>query len=307
MITVVAWPRSKNKAKNPYQFLLYQAVERINGINVCEFSVRKLFLTRGKKILHVHWPDVFLAAGNRYSFWLRLFALRSIFSLARALGIPIVWTAHNIKRHGQRHGKKLNVLFWPWFANNIDAVIYMNELSKRNAEKMFDRWSDIPNGVIPHGHYRSIIGDISTDTLSATKEKPRLLFFGAITKYKNGHKLLRTFLKLPHGTAHLSMKGELSKVSPDSSLLLELESMSESQRANVSFENRFLSDAELVSEIVESDIVVFPYSDVLNSGAAIFALSVGRPILCSDTPLFRELRSKIGEDWVLLFNGELNL
>lgn len=169
-----------------------------------------------------------------------------------------------------------------------------------------DRWSDIPNGVIPHGHYRSIIGDISTDTLSATKEKPRLLFFGAITKYKNGHKLLRTFLKLPHGTAHLSMKGELSKVSPDSSLLLELESMSESQRANVSFENRFLSDAELVSEIVESDIVVFPYSDVLNSGAAIFALSVGRPILCSDTPLFRELRSKIGEDWVLLFNGELN-
>ena len=62
----------------------------------------------------------------------------------------------------------------------------------------------------------------------------------------------------------------------------------------------------IVSEIRAADLVVFPYSDVLNSGAAIFALSAGRPILASDNALFRELQHAVGPDWIQLIEGQLD-
>ncbi|BFM05545.1 hypothetical protein GCM10025791_17540 [Halioxenophilus aromaticivorans] len=71
------------------------------------------------------------------------------------------------------------------------------------------------------------------------------------------------------------------------------------------FEDRFLSDEDLVAEIEASDLVVFPYNDVLNSGAAIFALSVGRPIYASGVKPFLELREMVGADWVHIYEGEL--
>ena len=35
-------------------------------------------------------------------------------------------------------------------------------------------------------------------------------------------------------------------------------------------------------------------------------MSVGRPILASDTSLFGELQEQVGVDWVRLINGELD-
>ena len=66
-----------------------------------------------------------------------------------------------------------------------------------------------------------------------------------------------------------------------------------------------MPDSELVSHLREADLAVFPYREVSSSGAAIFALSAGRPILASDQPAFRELQSIIGGDWVTLYDGEL--
>ncbi|MEM5478106.1 glycosyltransferase [Pacificibacter sp. AS14] len=189
----------------------------------------------------------------------------------------------------------------------------MTKASKIDAEQQLPELAGIPSSIIPHGHYLAAIEEslqgqdalASTDVPSSS-QAGGYLFFGSITRYKNAHKLLQAFLQLPTGSAQLTIKGKMSASSPDNDLMNLLNTLPPERTSDVIFENRFLSEDELVDAIQRSDLVVFPYSDVLNSGAALFALSVGRPILASDTALFRELRSQVGEDWVRLIDGELD-
>lgn len=305
-LTVIAWPKSKNKSRNPFQHLLYQSIEKDGQVNVVEFNPKQLLSIKGKRVLHIHWPDVFLSSAKGARFWLKLVFLRGLFVLARLRNIPIVWTAHNLKRTGQQQGDKLDKLFWPWFSRRIDGVIFMTKSSKSKAESVFSRFNSVPNAVIPHGHYSPIISHTLRDSPPAANSQPVILFFGSITNYKNVHKLLKAFVALPAQTAQLHIKGKMSKKSPDTELLNVLEAAPESVKQAIFYEDRFLDDDELFTAISDSELVVFPYSDVLNSGAAILALSVGRPILASNTSLFQELQEQVGKDWVQLIDGELD-
>lgn len=306
-LRVIAWPKSKNAATNPFQALLYRAVEIQAGVEVEEFRPSQMILP-GQRLLHIHWPDVFLATARGWRFWAKLAFLRMLCAVAFVRGVPVVWTAHNIKRSGQRNSDRLDRFFWPWFSHRVDAIIFMTSASKLKAEAQFPNWKSIPTAVIPHGHYRPVID--AARNLTTVSRPPcsagNLLFFGSITRYKNAFKLLQAFLGLPADTAHLSILGKMSGASPDEKLLDLLANLPPERLAEVVYEDRFLEDAELVAAIRDTDLVVFPYSDVLNSGAAIFALSVGRPILASDNALFRELQGQVGPDWVRLIEGDLD-
>jgi hypothetical protein len=50
--------------------------------------------------------------------------------------------------------------------------------------------------------------------------------------------------------------------------------------------------------------VVLPYRRILNSGAALFALSRNRPILAPRLGTLPELQDEIGPDWVDLYDGQ---
>jgi len=49
---------------------------------------------------------------------------------------------------------------------------------------------------------------------------------------------------------------------------------------------------------------VLNYQRVTNSGAALLALSLDRPVILPETPVFRELRDEVGGDWVFLFQDD---
>lgn len=301
---VVAWPKRKNLARNPFQALLYDAVEKPGVVSVAEFGARVLISASRPDVIHIHWPDAFLAAGKGWRFGPRLALLRSVFLLARLRRIPIVWTAHNLRRDGQRNSGRMDRLFWPWFLKRIDGVIFMTEASRLFAMESSPSLASTPHAVIPHGHYRPLISDEPLS--SSVKTTQGFLFFGSITRYKNAHKLLRSFLDIRQGVARLAIRGKMSRTEPDETLGVLLANLPPERLAEVVYEDRFLEDAELVAAIRDTDLVVFPYSDVLNSGAAIFALSVGRPILASDNALFRELQGQVGPDWVRLIEGDLD-
>jgi len=67
----------------------------------------------------------------------------------------------------------------------------------------------------------------------------------------------------------------------------------------------FATDEELVDEISAASLVVLPYTELLNSGAALLALSMGRPILVPFTATTEELSSEVGAGWVTTFRGRL--
>ena len=55
-----------------------------------------------------------------------------------------------------------------------------------------------------------------------------------------------------------------------------------------------------------SDLIVLPYTEILNSGAAILALSFDRPILVPRWEALPDLQEIVGPNWVRLYDGELN-
>tara|TARA_R110000737_G_scaffold26627_2_gene45386 strand:+ start:9261 stop:10310 length:1050 start_codon:yes stop_codon:yes gene_type:complete len=303
---IVAWPARKNADRNPYQKLLYDAVEAESNATVVEFSLRSAFREQAPDILHIHWPDAFLAASQGWKFWPRYAFLRLICLAMRLRGAKLVWTAHNLQRSGQQNGDKMASLFWPWFLRRVDGVIFMTRVSAGDAQTHHPDLVRHPWVVIPHGHYGPVMAAPVQDVLPDPQTPQRALFFGAVTHYKNAHQVLKSFLDLPARTAELKICGEMSGREPDTLLTEGLAALPAERAAEVSFDNRFLPEDELVREIRAADLVVLPYSNVLNSGAAIFALSAGRPILASDNPLFRELQDMVGPEWVTLIPETLD-
>ncbi|KAA2311700.1 glycosyltransferase [Pseudooceanicola sediminis] len=304
---VLAWPARRNAARNPYQKLLYDAMEAETGTKVIEFGRKTMFARPAPDILHIHWPDVFLAAGKGWKFWPRYFFLRLLFLVAGLRGTRVVWTAHNLRRTGQRNAARLERYFWPWFLARIDGVIFMTEASAEVALESEPALAGKPITVAPHGHYKPVIAPFPAyhaDTPDAGL--PRILFFGSVTRYKNANEVLRAFLEMPRGSAELRICGEMSRTIPDTRLTEMLAGLGPEWDGLVTFREAFLPEDELVAAIRAADLVVFPYSDVLNSGAAIFALSAGRPMLCSDNRLFQELQAAAGTDWVRLIRAPLD-
>ena len=68
---------------------------------------------------------------------------------------------------------------------------------------------------------------------------------------------------------------------------------------------RYVSEQAFVDVVTSSELVVLPYRFMHNSGTALAALSLGRPILVPDNDLNRALSSEVGPGWVHLFDGEL--
>ena len=300
---VLAWPARKTAHTNPYQKLLYDAVEASGRAEIVEFSPATIFLGPHMDVLHLHWPDSFLAVASGWRFWARYGYLRLMAVAARLRGTKLVWTAHNLRRAGQGNAALIERLFWPWFLRRIDGVIFMTEASAA-AGAALPELEDTPRAVIPHGHYLPVIPSPADPGGVAPEAPPQLLFFGAVNAYKNVYKVLEAVLQIPPGRARLQVSGKLSASEPDTRFVEGMSQLPAARRGEIAFDNRFLPDDELVSVIRASDLVVLPYSGVLNSGAAIFALSAGRPILATDTGLFRELQSLVGSDWVRLIEGE---
>ncbi|GMA86209.1 hypothetical protein GCM10025868_14590 [Angustibacter aerolatus] len=64
-------------------------------------------------------------------------------------------------------------------------------------------------------------------------------------------------------------------------------------------------DAEVVREVGAAELVVLPYRDMGNSGAALLALSLDRPVLLPANAVTRALAAEVGADWVLTYPGDL--
>lgn len=304
---VVAWPARKNADTNPYQRLLYDAVAA-GGVEVQEFSPRAIARLGRGDVLHLHWPDVYLAAGEGWRFWQRLAKLRGAVALAQARGARVVWTAHNLRRPTQRNAGKLEKYFWTWFLRSLDGVIFMTEESRRRALAVEKDLRNTRTAVIPHGHYREVVAGHAENGTTWPRddgdEAQTALFFGSVAAYKGVHRLVAAFEGVG-SHARLRVLGAHSRQTPDVALQPVLSSLGPDVRDRVEVRDEFLTEAALVDAVLRADLVVLPYDEVDNSGSALFALSVGRPILVSDVAPFRELRELVGEDWVWVYEGVL--
>ncbi|RHA43145.1 hypothetical protein D1825_06325 [Cellulomonas rhizosphaerae] len=150
-----------------------------------------------------------------------------------------------------------------------------------------------------HGHYRDWFDGVPRSEAVTG----RIGYTGLVRRYKNVVGLVTAFRAARADDPSLSLlvAGKPSGVdiedevrraaSPDPAIALDL---------------HFLDDDALVAAITSSELVALPYRHMHNSGSALLALSLDRPVLVPVNDVNADLAREVGAGWVHTFDGELD-
>jgi beta-1,4-mannosyltransferase len=298
---ILAWP--KRIALNPYFATISEGLEH-KGWSIKDFTYVRALAGRFD-ILHLHFPTF---PFNNKRLWItagRLFILSSLMILLRARKRRIAWTVHNLAHHEAYH-PELEKRFMVWFTDKLDLTIHLTDSGRAAAFEKFPRLKHRPSVVIPHAHYgepppNGVTRTGAAERLGWATNVPILLFFGQIRPYKSVPELIRVFTRLPLMDARLVIAGQVS----DSRLKAKITRLA-------SADDRILLRLELIPEdqlrllLAAATLVVLPYREILNSGAALLSLTHRRPVLIPDRGAMAELQASVGSRWARLFAPPLN-
>jgi len=296
----MAWPLVT--PGNPYTELLYASMRAL-GAEVQEFSVTGL-LRRAPSVWHLHWPDHVLNRPGRLHAMIRGMAVLALVTVARKRGCKIVWTVHNLHSHERRH-PRIEAWFWRHFVRRVDGYLSPSRTGRDQALGLFPQLRGTPGFVVPLGHYRGVYpNDLSPQAarakLQIAEDSTVIGYVGRIMPYKNVPHLVRVYRQLHAPTSVLLIAGE--PVSPG---VGEAVISAASGDPSVQLHLRHVPAPEIQVHLLASDLIVFPYRDILNSSSALLALSFDRPILVPRLGAMAELRECIGAEWVATYEGDL--
>ncbi len=300
---VVASPALINRWFNPYNWLLNTHLAK-EGVQV-QSAVPWRLLRGSGDVWHVHWPDYPFNQRGAAQAALRARAFLGFAGTARRRGMRLIWTVHNLQSHDGQHAE-LERDFWMAFLPLVDGLIHLSHAGRAAAEVRYPELIGRPAWVIPHGHYRGEY-DTPMDRHSArTRLKlpahaPVVLFSGRIRPYKNVPALIRAFAALPDRSARCLITGATSSAT----VRTEIELLARGDD-RVTLDLRHLPRTELAATFRAADLVVLPYREILNSGSALLALSLDRPVLVPNRGALAELADTVGPAWVRTYNGDLS-
>lgn len=298
---VLAWPAGGHRELNPYTYLLYKPLEG-SGIEIEEFSTTKL-LKRRYDIWHMHWPEHFLNRRGEFQALVKARALPTMMDAAHALGTKIVWTTHNLCAH-ERRRPELEEEFWRRFTKRLDAFISLSNSALLLARERHPALRNLPGFVIPHGHYRdeypvTYSRDTARQTLGLEEHATVILNFGTVRPYKGVLELIRAFKNLPEPSATLLIAGR----GGDPALLGAIKDEAGHDR-RIRLCVFDIPSSEVQMYFAASDAVVLPYTATLNSGSAMLALSLNRPVYVPALGSIPELQRHVGDEWVRMYSGD---
>lgn len=299
---VLASPALINRWLNPYNWLLNTHLEH-EGVDV--YGAAPWRILRGQAdVWHVHWPDHVFNQTSAARVALRTRAYLHMAREGRRHGMRLVWTVHNLRAHDGQHAA-LEEEFWREFLPLVDGFIHLSQAGRDAAAARFPDISDRPSWVIPHGHYRTeyvttLEKDAARAKLELPKHAPVVLYSGRIRPYKNVPALLKAFADVADPSARCLVTGAPAS----SELRREIELIGQ-RDTRVYLDLRHLRRRELATALCASDLVVLPYREILNSGSALLALSLDRPVLVPRRGALAELADQVGSSWVRCYDGDL--
>lgn len=271
---------------NPYITMLSRTLDAHPAIDSRHFSWRSA-LTQRVDVFHAHWPEILVSGASPLKKVVRqgLFCLLLLkFALTRT---AIVRTVHNLSLPSGISRREVALL--RLFDRMTSLRIRINPTTEIPADQA--------SVTILHGHYR----DWFSAYPRSAPQPGRITYFGLIRRYKGTEHLLKVFRGIPRDTGlTLAIAGRPS--TPD--LSREIAELAEGDE-RVAARLEFLSDAELVKVVTQAELVVLPYREMHNSGGALTALSLNRPVLVPDNPATRSLADEVGPHWVRTYTGDL--
>ena len=245
-------------------------------LNLSALTVR--FLISPPEIIHVQFLPMLLS---------RLPLDLWFVQLCRRRGSKIVLTVHDLLPHdtGEAHKQAFGDLY-----QMVDGIICHSDSIKTRLEKEFN----VPKekiAVIPHGPF---FYDLPATNFEQTVRsfglepgKLLVLWQGIIFPYKGIDLLLNAWQKVEAHNEDVCLL-IVGTGSPEISEQIR-EQISHLGLKLVKLHLRFISSEELVALYRAADVVVYPYRAITTSGALATGLALGKTILASDLPVFREL------------------
>ena len=246
--------------------------------------------------MHFHW--VYLNHfGGRLPLFLRAQLFLLELNLLRALGVKFVWTLHNLQAH-EAADLRAEHRFVRAMATRMDAILVHSESARLLATEILGDRLATKLTVIAHSNYATKYPVLPTMNesrmdLGLCASAPTLLFFGQIRRYKGVIDLMKAFARSAPPNARLLVHGLVQSGYHDEFFAsLVADSRIEVINANI-------PDAQLVTTIRACDAVVLPYREILTSGAALMAITMGRPCIAPMGGCFEEL---LGHDAGILYD-----
>ena len=303
MMTVVGWPYTKASAFNPYVKLLYDGIQQA-GHGVTDMHLTRLHRLKGERVLHLHWPDYYLANAHWAVATVRGCLYLVVCAYAKALGFRLVWTTHNLEPHRNHHPRTF-ALFQRSFLCLLDGSISLTQAAAGLARARMPRLQRLPMAVIPHGHYRGCYPDQTTriaarERLGLSPDAKVVLFVGGLHPYKNVDALVEAFCRLDDEHAMLVIAG-----APAAEAMAVEAARWPLRHPGIRTLPRFLPDEELQYLFRSADLCVLPFANILNSGSLFLSLSFDTPVLVPALGSMPEHSRDLGPRWVRLFQGAL--
>jgi glycosyltransferase involved in cell wall biosynthesis len=245
-------------------------------LNLSALAVR--FLVSPPDIIHVQYLPMMMT-----SLPLDLWFVQ----LCRRRGSKIVLTVHDLLPHdtGEKYKKACHDLY-----QMVDGIICHSDSIRARLGAEFS----VPEekvSVIPHGPFfydlPAIAAEETMRSFDLESGKLLVLWQGIIFPYKGIDLLLNAWQYVEAANNDVC----LLIVGTGSPELLEQihEQIRRLGLTRVKLHLRFISTEELVALYRAADIVVYPYRAITTSGALATGLALGKTIVASNLPVFREL------------------
>lgn len=222
-------------------------------------------------------------------------------SLWRRRGSKVVLTVHDLLPHDTAMQYKQE--FLKLYAS-VDALICHSEAIRARLEAEFDVPAE-KIAVIPHGPFFFDLPETDASAVAATlgmkPEQQMVLWQGIIFPYKGVDLLLEAWRRVEAANERLCL---LVLGTGAQALTAALEEQARRLGLKrVVFDFRFCSAEELAAAYRVALMVVYPYRAITTSGALATGLALGKAIVASDLPVFREMLTD-GVDALLVAPGD---
>jgi beta-1,4-mannosyltransferase len=267
-------------AENPYHAELEKALRSL-GIEVLRPQSLKSLCRNYRAgvekvdLVHVHALPQFswslIALRGFVAFYQRLLWLR-------IMGVRLVWTMHNLDNHESQH-RWIESLVARYLAPQMEGIIVHGKSAKQIVESRWNQRKGIPFHVIPHGHYiNSYKNEISAEAARAhfgfSASNLVFLFLGKIRPYKGVVGMVHAFRLHTEPNARLIITGMPMNQEICNEVAHSIEGDS-----RIRFLPGHVADDDIQLYMNACDVVVLPYRRILTSGAAVLAMSFGKPCI----------------------------